>query len=433
MINRMIKRLPYAAFINMATLYAGKTAGILVAFIFLPLYNRLLGTEQFGIVAIILSLQVLLVMLDLGLSTMISRDIAAAQSTVYQLLGLVRTAEVSLAGFYFLLLALAISFKVFGGLPNINLFIVGGAILLFWVLVMQNIYYTAMLARGAYTRATIIQIVGTIARAISSIYVLNNFTSTLTAFVLTQLFIASLHCIISRHYLKNVLCVHGEKYPKVGFSECYAMIARGRTLLISGAAGAAAMQLDKPIISIFMSAADITPYFLAVTLSATPVGILAAPVAQYFQVRITKDIAHNNHEAYKKNLSYFIIATAFAVLAPGVILFIFNENVVALWLGPGHQNHIVSSYSKILLIGYSIAAIGCIPYVIIIARQQYSFQAKLSIFATIFVLIWVAIAAYYSNITLVCYAYVAYFLIVTFGFLARMLTIDAFMKKNNVN
>ena len=415
----------------MATLYAGKTAGILVAFIFFPLYSRLLGPEQFGAVAVILSLQALLVMLDLGMSTMISRDVAAGQSKPYRLFGLVRTSEVCLAGFYFLLLALAIGFKSLDGLSNINFFVVGGAVLLFWVLVMQNIYYTAMLASGTYTCATIIQVVGTIARAISSIYVLSNFATTLTAFVLTQLFLAALHCLITRHYLKNALCVHGKKQPTVGFSECYAMISRGRTLLVSGAAGAAAMQLDKPIISIFMSAADIAPYFLAVTLSATPVGILAAPIAQYFQVRITKDIAHNNHEAYKKNLSYFIIATAFAVLAPGMILFIFNEEIVAVWLGNSGQNHVVSSYSKILLIGYGMAAMGYIPYVIIIARQQFAFQAKLSIFATIFVLIWVAIAAYYSNITLVCYAYVAYFFIATFGFFARMLNSD--MRKNDVN
>jgi O-antigen/teichoic acid export membrane protein len=431
MISQLIKRLPYAALINMATLYAGKTAGILVAFIFLPLYSRLLGPEQFGALAVILSLQALLVMLDLGMSTMINRDVAAVQSTPYRLFELVRTAEICLAGFYFLLLALTIGFKSFGGLSNINFFVASGAVLLFWVLVMQNIYYTAMLASGTYTCATIIQVLGTIARAISSIIVLSNFASTLTAFVLTQLFLASFHCLITRYYLKNALCVHGEKYPTVGFSECFAMISRGRTLLVSGAAGAAAMQLDKPIISIFMSAADITPYFLALTLSATPVGILAAPIAQYFQVRITKDIAHHNHEAYKKNLTYFVIATAFAVLAPGIILFIFNEDIVALWLGTGSQNLMVSSYSKILLIGYSIAAMGYIPYVIIIARQLYAFQAKLSIFATIFVLIWVAIAAYYSNITLICYAYVAYFFIATFGFLARMLTSD--VKKNNVD
>jgi O-antigen/teichoic acid export membrane protein len=432
MIKRIISRLPYASLINMATLYAGKTAGILVAFVFLPLYNRLLGTEQFGVVAVILSMQMLLVMLDLGLSTMISRDVAAAELSAHQLFGQIRTSEASLGGFYFLLLILTIGFKVFFGSPNVSFFVIGGIILLFWSLVMQNIYYSAMLARGAYKSATVTQVAGTLARAICSIYALSSIESTLTAFVLSQLLMASIHCLISRHYLKNVLCVHGAQYPKVRFNECYEMVARGRTLLISGAVGAAAMQLDKPIISIFMSATDITPYFLAVTLSAAPVGILAAPIAQYFQARITKDIAQKNHSAYEKNLRYFIVATASAVLAPGVMLFVFNESVVTSWLGAGSQNHIVSGYSKILLIGYSIAAIGYIPYVIIIAKQHYAFQAKLSIFATAFVLIWVAIAAYYSNITSVCYAYVAYFLIVSLGFFARVLTMDTLMKKNNV-
>ncbi|MGR5437916.1 hypothetical protein ACPV5C_28330, partial [Vibrio owensii] len=84
---------------------------VLVGFIFLPFYRHHLGPEQFGVVAVILSLQNLLIMLDLGMSTLIGRDVAIAHSSPAELLTLTRTAEISLTGFYFLLIPVTVCLK----------------------------------------------------------------------------------------------------------------------------------------------------------------------------------------------------------------------------------------------------------------------------------------------------------------------------------
>ena len=412
-----------AAIFNMAMLYAGKTSGVLVALFFLPLYSRLLGAEQFGIVAVILSLQALLVMMDLGMSTLVSRDIAAGESSPTELVKLIRTAEISLSGFYFLLLAGTAAIKAIGGLSGVDTVSALAAVTLFWLLVLQNVYYSAMLARRTYIAGTIIQVIGVIVRALASWYFLLNFSATLFVFILTQLTVSVVHCLICRVYLLSLMqsrvSTPGARWKSI-LGDCFSLVGRGRAILISGAVGAAAMQLDKPIISFFRSAADITPYFFAVTLSSAPVALLAGPIVQYFQPRIIADISRKDSISYRRNMVSLTVSFAILTIVPLAVLFVLNDSIVDLWLGPSAQSDLVSSYSRILLMGYGIATAGYIPYVVIIAKQDYGFQAKLSVFATVFVLIATAISAYASSMVLVCYSYVVYFAIATIGFYIRV-------------
>jgi len=426
MLRILLKAPNRLALVNMLMLYAGKTSGILVGVLFLPLYSRLLGAEQFGVVAVILSLQALLIMLDLGMSTLVSRDVAAAESGLTALLKLIHNAEFSLTGFYgCLLLGIAI-FKIAGGFPSLTFATLIIIVCLLWILILQNLYYSAVLARKSYSVASSIQFISTVMRAIISWYVLTNISATLFAFIVTQLIISIISCVISRNYLFSIL----EKqlgtdtdtytFHKTSLNQSLKLILKNKALLLSGLVGAIAMQLDKPIISYFMSPSSVGPYFLAVALGSTPVAVLAGPIVQYFQPRITHDLANKNHLSYQNNLKYFIASMAFLVLIPLTFLYLQNVSIVHLWLGSSTQSNLVSFYSKILLIAYGIATIGYVPYAIIIAKQDYKFQAIVSIIATIFVLFAVIISAYFSKIDFICYAYVLYFSIATISFLLRV-------------
>ena len=412
----------------MAMLYTGKTSGVLVAFFFLPLYSKLLGAEQFGTVAIILSLQSLLIMIDLGMSTLVSRDIASGESVSVGLVKLILTAEISLSGFYLLLLIGSVVMKLMGGLSGLDFITTLAIVTLFWLLVLQNMYYSAMLARLNYIDGTIIQVVGVLIRAIVSWYILANYSATLSTFILTQLAISAAHCLLSRHYLLNLMRSRLSARTvnaKISFNDCFLLLGRGRAILISGIAGAAAMQLDKPIISFFKSTADITPYFFAITFSSMPVSLLATPIVQYFQPKIIADIANRDFISYRKNITNLTIAFVVLTIIPIILLFTLNSLIVNLWLGASAQSNLVSSYSQILLIGYGIATIGYIPYVVIIAKQDYRFQAMLSASAAFLVLLATAISASASSIVYVCYSYVGYFSIVTIGFFIRIVTIKS--------
>ena len=289
------------ALANMAMLYAGKTSAVLVGFLFLPLYSRLLGAEQFGMVAVILSLQALLIMLDLGMSTLVSRDLAAAESGFTALLKLIHNAEFSLTGFYGCLLVGGIAFKIMGGFSALTFATLIAIVALLWILILQNLYYSAVLARRSYAVASAIQFISTIIRALASWYVLANISATLSAFVLTQLILSIVSCVMSRSYLFFILekqlgtITDSYIFHKTSLKQGIALILKNKALLLSGLAGALAMQLDKPIISYLMSPSAVAPYFLAVALGSTPVAVLAAPIVQYFQPRITNNLANKDY------------------------------------------------------------------------------------------------------------------------------------------
>ena len=76
-INALLKS---ANILDLLMLYISKSGAIVVGVFILPWYQQLLGASAFGWVALIFSLQTFLIMLDLGVSTIVGRDIAASEN-----------------------------------------------------------------------------------------------------------------------------------------------------------------------------------------------------------------------------------------------------------------------------------------------------------------------------------------------------------------
>lgn len=400
-----------AAIFNIAMLYASKTSGVLVVFFFLPLYSRLLGAEQFGIVAVILSLQALLVMMDLGMSTLVSRDIAAGDSSPAELVKLIRTAEISLSGFYFVLLAGTATIKAIGGLPGIGTVTALAAVTLFWLLVLQNVYYSAMLARRLYTPASVIQAVGVIVRAGATAFFLANGYATLAAFIAIQLVLAAIHCGVTRRYCLDLLQLRAAlklEVSKARLVDVVSLVKSGRSLVLFSAAGAAVMQLDKPLVTAFVSTASVTPYFLATTLCMLPLSILAGPVSQYFQPALLSQIVHQNAEGTRLTLKKFVNSLLLIIGIPCVIFWFLRAPMIDLWMGQNTGNVTISRYVAILLPGCAVGALGFIPYTLLVSARDFRFQAIFSTGMTLATLAGATVAALFQSVEGVCYVYAAY-------------------------
>lgn len=400
-----------AAIFSMAVLYAGKTSGVLVAFFFLPLYSRLLGAEQFGMVAVILSLQALLVMMDLGMSTLVSRDIAAGESSPTDLVKLIRTAEISLSGFYFLLLAGTAAVKALGGLPGIDTESALAAVTLFWLLVLQNVYYSAMLARRLYTPASFIQAAGVIIRAGVTAFILAKGYATLAAFIAVQLVLAAIHCGVTRRYCMDLLqlrAVSTLKASKPRLIDGVSLVKKGRSLVLFSVAGAAVTQLDKPLVTAFVSAASVAPYFLATTLCMLPLSILAGPVSQYFQPTLLNQVAHKDDEGIRIILKKFVYSLLLIIGIPCVIFWFLRVPVIDLWMGQNPGDVTISRYVAILLPGFAVGALGFVPYTLLLSAKDFRFQAILSTSLTVITLASASVAALFQSVEGVCYVYAAY-------------------------
>lgn len=411
MISRPVARLPLPALANMAMLYIGKTSNIFVAVLFLPLYSRILGAEQFGMVAVLLSLQALLMMMDLGLIVLVSRDVASDDSRPRQLLRLIRVAEATLTGLYIIILILATFFKVIGIPSNVGIYDVLGSVLLFWTLVLQNLHYSAMLARRSYRTASVIQILGVGARAVSTAFVLNAFSPTLTAFITTQLVLSVGHLLVMRHYSDRLFQVGSliiETRQRISATDCINLLKLARPLAIFSFAGAVVMQLDKPIVSAFMSVQNVAPYFLATTFCMVPISIMAGPTSQYFQPPLINAMSRQDVLLTRKILMRFVTVLIFVTVLPSAGIWIFRVQLIDLWLNENISNGIIANYVGVLLPGVTIGALGFIPYSLLIGAKDFKFQAKLSGALTIVTLIGAAVFAIIKSVEGICYIYAAY-------------------------
>jgi len=400
-----------APIIKMAVLYAGKTSGLAVSFFFLPLYSQLLGAEQFGVVAIILSLQALLMMLDLGISILVTRDIAAGELDSNAVFKLLHTSEINLSYFYLFLFILTLVIKSFGFWPDVKVITALFTIGLFWFLVLQNTYCSAMLARRCYIQTSILQAVGVIIRALLTAFVLVKISATLDAFILTQLAASAVYWAVTRYVFINLLDLNdASKYLtlKIPLLESMNVLKRGGPFVLFSAAGAAVTQLDKPLITVFMAASNVTPYFLATTLCMLPITILAAPVNQYFQPKILGDISLRNSVQTQNTIKKFLKLLFLITGIPCLILWFLRAPIVNLWMGNDFQNIAIINFVAILLPGCAVGALGYIPFNLLLAAKDSAFQAGLSVTMTTITLTATLIAAYLQSIESICYIYASY-------------------------
>lgn len=396
----------------MLMLYAGKASGVLITLLFIPLYNRTLGSEQFGVAAVLLSLQALLIMLDFGLATLVSRDVAARQMSQRNLWAQIRDAERAMLGFYLVILfgmLVAQPLHVFG---TVSLTTLVFSIVLFGFLVLQNLHYCVILATREYGRASVIQLVGNLSRAAATAIVLITYSATLEAFVVVQAVFAALQAWGTRAQSARLL---GHKSTERQMSQAKGswagtlqLIRRSAPLALFAAAGAAVMQLDKPIISAFMSSSTVGPYFLAMTLCMVPTSVLAGPVAQYFQPKALEHLAKNNEAKLRHTLDRFTLTLLAATLVPCGIIWLLRAPLIALWLGRHPGNDLVAHYVEVLLPGVMVGALGYIPYTLLLAVQDYRFQGMLSLSLTIVTLIGAAWAAHHQSATGVAVIYALY-------------------------
>lgn len=388
-------------------LYFSRSGALLVGVLILPQFTRLLGAEQFGIVAVIFSFQALLLILDLGMSTLLSRDIAAAEADSETLTAW-RTAEAVVSGFYVVLTptALLVSSFVSTGLSPTQLVV---AMLLFWVLTVQNIGQTALLAKHHFVAAGSIQFVGVAVRGISTLLALRFIAADLTVFLLSQLVVATGQAVVTRYWCAlRLRGAASEKVIRVKLAQCLQMTKRSRPLVLFGIAGAAVMQLDKPIVATFTSAAQIAPYYLATTLCLAPLSLLAGPVAQYFQPRLVRAVASDDDALVQQVLRPFTAAIVVVTMLPSAFLWAMREPIVSAWLGNPLLVGDVAKYTAILLPGVAVGALGFVPYGILLARQDFRFQAVSSATLTVVTLLATYAFAQAQSVQGVCWVYASY-------------------------
>lgn len=411
--------------IDLAMLYISKSGSVVVGLLILPFFNRELGPDLFGVVALILSLQALLLMLDFGMAVMVGRDLAAAELTASQRYTTWRGAEWAISLIYavFTLPALLVTWFLSEQLGVLDVL---ACIIFFWALTLQNIGQNALLARHRFVEAALIQAVGLLARHGLTAILLIWIAPSLTCFIYTQSAVAVVQMLVTRwRCIREIRPRTLERGHVAMRAAGNALLHAGRSLMLLGLAGAAVMQLDKVIVSGLMSPRELGAYFLASSFCMTPISVFAAPVAQFFQPRLVRSYSSDDRTATQRTLKRFIGAIALCALVPAGLIWLLREPLVALWLHNAPDAGQVVVYSAVLLPGVAIGALGYVPYTLLTARQDYEFQARYSAVLTLATLAAALLAALQGSVLAICVVYALYHSVSTIGSWCRCIQLDA--------
>ena len=411
--------------LDLGLLYASKSGSIVVGMLILPLFTRMLGPDLFGVVALIYTLQAFLLLLDFGMSTVVGRDLAIADATTFQRYTTWRAAEWVISLFY-AALTLPVLLATWAWRGPVSPAGALGCLVLFWSVTLQNIGQNALLARHKFTEAALIQVTSVLARNGLTAIALAWISPTLTCFVFVQAVVSVAQMLATRWRCIKILrpnhagCVRGALRERAK-----SLLRTGRPLMLFGLSGAAVMQLDKVIVSGLMSPSDLAPYFLATTFCLTPISVLAAPVAQYFQPRIIRATSSADPTTTRRTVILFTYYIAVCALLPTAAVWLLRDPLIALWLHNSANVTQVALYSGILLPGIAIGALGYVPYTVLVSRQDYPFQAKFSLVMTTLTLGAVMVAASQGSVLAICIIYALYHSTSTIGSWWRCIRLGA--------
>ncbi|NHA15455.1 lipopolysaccharide biosynthesis protein [Thioalkalivibrio sp. XN279] len=394
---------------DLSLLYGSKFGALLVGLLVLPAFSRILGPDTFGIVAVVLSVQALMLMLDLGVSIIVGRDIAAAPDGDATAIRILQTGTRIIVALYAALLPIALAVGMVSG-AWLSITDVVASMLMFAALTAQNVGQSALLARRHFGTASALQFFGAILRAVITLAALHLITPSLSVFLWTQAGCAIVHWFVT--YVRSFRLIGVDVLPNASAARSKVTVAhflrQGRSLMLFGLAGAAVMNLDKVILAGLASPAAVTPYFLAMSLCMAPVTAFAGPVVQFFQPRIVRSIATANPSDAAVTLRQFVNVISVVTLFPTAALWLFREPITSAWLGDTGVAAPVATYVGVLLPGLACGALGYVPYCILVARKDYTFQASMSAALTIVTLIAAAAVVGAGSVIALCVVYAVY-------------------------
>lgn len=307
---------------------------ILIAFIVTPIIVRHFGVKEYGIYIFINTLVSLAGLLDLGISTAISKFIAERHggSDEVGIKNLFKTANTILAIIGFIG-AIAIITSIFIGMlffPNeitgtyqiyIPAFVYAG--ILFFMNSISGLYAIIPIA---YQRFDISSKIGIVFITVQQITILSVvlFGWTLNTLFLLQACLTFIFYFIYRKYVMNILNIHERAYVGVyGWDrreavKCYKF---GIASFLNNLAGSSLTYLDRMIIPLFLGPSNLTFYSLPgsitnkiPTLSST-LSSIVFPMASYFEGEGNRDMTKNLYVRSMRLITVISTAVTVTVIA----------------------------------------------------------------------------------------------------------------------
>lgn len=387
---------------NIIANYLGQGWTALMQLAFIPLYIKYLGMESYGLIGIFAILQAGLILLDLGMTPTINREMArfsAGAHTPHSIRELLHSLELLC---FFLALAisgcvwLASSWFAQNWLRSEELppDIVRTAISIMGIVAafrfVESIYRGALF--GLQTQVWLNAVNATMAtvRGLGAVGVLAWVSPTIEAFFVWQACLSLVSMVV---LARRVHCALPAVEEPIRFSAGALSgvwnFARG--MIATTFLSLLLTQVDKILLSRILNLEEFGSYMLAATV-ASALSIIISPLAQSYYPRFIELLTRNDEPALI--VAYHQASQLMAVmLVPAAMILIFHgEKVLYLWTGNAALAHQSSTLISLLTLGTTFLGLMNIPYMLQLAYGWSTFAAKVNAIIVVIlvpVLFWV--------------------------------------------
>jgi len=364
---------------NILANYAGQIWMALMAVVFVPIYIRKLGMEAFGLVGLMLSIQALSMLLDLGMGGVLNRELARRVHQVHTIgsIGnLVRTFEWLV--WPIALLVATVIWLASGPLANHWLHpehltrletshavaIMGIAIALQWP---SSFYANGLSGLEQQPTLNVINAGFATLRGAGVLAILYGVSSTITAFMWWYAAVGACQSLVSAAVLWDLLPSDAKLRVRFRMQEIHAAGRFAGGLLAIMALSVTVSQLDRIVLSTMRPLVELGYFSLAMSVAAG-MGRMIQPMFNALYPRYSKLVSTGQEEALTR--LYHVSNQCLAVVAAAIaaVLIVFSRDVIYLWTGDVTIAARLALPLAILVAGTALNGLMNLPYALQLAH-----------------------------------------------------------------
>jgi O-antigen/teichoic acid export membrane protein len=363
---------------NVLANYAGQVWTALMSVAFIPLYIRALGLEAFGLVGLMLSLQALSLLLDLGMGSVLNRELARrahAGDAAWTTRDLVRTFEWLV---WPAVVVIAVSIGI-ASEPLANhwlhphdltrvetaraIAIMGLAVALQWP---ASFYSNGLSGLEQQPVLNLINAGFATLRGAGVVLVLFRVSPTIEAFMWWYAAMGACQSLVSAVVLWRTLPASDQR-AAFRWHEIRASVRFAGGLLIITALSVAVTQLDRIVLSAMRPLVEVGYFTLAISVAAG-LGRLVQPMFNALYPRFSRLVAAGERgsliQLYHLSNQWVIVVIA----AVATVLMAFSRDVIFLWTGDADMAAKVAVPASILVAGSALNGLMNLPYALQLAH-----------------------------------------------------------------
>lgn len=396
--------------------YFGKIWSLLSVFIFVPVYIKFLGVENYAIIGFYSLILALISFADAGMSSAITREFSLDKNNLYKLDILKKIEKIYWLVLTFICILIFFSSGVIAEKwltsENIIYYDLKNYVILIGIgtciQMISSIYFGALFGLGRQVKANNFQIIWTTARSVFVVILFMIFKPSLYVFLIWQIFCNIIYVALLRYSVIKDL--------NVGLSELKILTNKIPPEIIKYIGGmtivaiisAINSQADKLIISYFYSLKTFGYYTMVSTLAQIPV-FITMPMASFIFPLLTK--FSESKDYFEIVFRKFVFLLYLIVIPVSILFCFFPVEIFSLWIRTSFDNDFLSILpilSCTLVLGSLFLAMQFPFYYTLLANSQTKYTVYQGV---VQILLGVPLLFFFSSLGNLKYVGISWFLI----------------------